>query len=119
MTIDATWIAEAAAAIVAGLIFLAFALQKMFKQWKETSAESSVVGLMHTELERMSKQNTTLSEELGKLQIEIINLNQQLRTLTLENQRLHSEVVSLTTEVNMLQSVLSGYSIRSEFDAAT
>ena len=112
MIIDSTWLAEATALVVAALVFLAFAIQKMFKQWKETSTESSVLSLMHAELERMSKQNTILSQELGKLQVEILTLNSQLRTLTIENQRLHSEIATLTGEVSRLQVVLAEYQAR-------
>ena len=41
---------------------------------------------MHSELERMSEQNASLSVELGKLQKDLIDLNQQLRILSTENQ---------------------------------
>lgn len=109
MIFDSTSIAEATGLVVTALIFLAFSLQKMFKQWKESSTESSVLSLMHTELERMSKQNTILSQELGKLQVEILTLNSQLRFLTNENQRLHSEIVTLTSEVTRLQSFIAEY----------
>jgi predicted nuclease with TOPRIM domain len=104
--VDTSVVVQTAGAIVLALITIAFSLQKLFKSWKETSTESSIMGVMHTELERMSKQNTLLSLELGKLQVEILNLNKELRTLTVENQRLHSEVATLTTEVNRLQSIL-------------
>lgn len=84
---------------------LAFTAQKFLSMWKSTGVETSVISLMHGELERMSEQNTTISIELGKLQVEIIRLNQQLRVLTEENQRLHTEVVSLTGEVARLQKL--------------
>lgn len=99
-------IAEASAAIAVALIGIAFTLQKLFKGWKETSTESSVLGLMHTELERMSEQNTTLSTELNKLQIELVTLNKELYKLTLENQRLHNEVATLTDEILRLKNRL-------------
>ena len=81
-------------------------VQKLIKDWQSSSAESSIITLMHTELERMAQQNTALSTELGRLHNEVITLNQQLQNLTVENQRLQSEVVALTREVARLQSVL-------------
>lgn len=81
--------------------------QKLLKDWKLTNAETSIITLMHQELERLSEQNSSLSHELGRLNTEIIKLNQELHNLTAENQRLHSEVVTLTSEVNRLQAVLS------------
>lgn len=81
-------------------------VQKLRKDWQTNSAESSVITLMHTELERMAHQNTQLSLELGRLHSEVINLNSQLQKLTVENQRLQTEVVALTREVARLQSVL-------------
>lgn len=98
---------EIAAAMVLALIALAFGLQKLFKTWKETNTESSVMTIMHTELERMARQNAMLSKELNKLQLEIVELNRELRKLTVENQRLHSEVQALTGEVTRLQLMLT------------
>jgi predicted nuclease with TOPRIM domain len=80
--------------------------KKLLKDWNTNSVETSVITLMHEELERMSKQNTVLSLELGKLQLEIVSLNRELHKLNLENQRLQTEVVALTREVARLQVVL-------------
>lgn len=80
-----------------------FGIQKLLKGWKESSTESSVMTIMHTELERMAKQNAILTTELNKLQLEIVTLNQELRKLTVENQQLHAEVAALTAEVTRLQ----------------
>jgi predicted nuclease with TOPRIM domain len=99
-------VAEYAAAIAFGLVGIVVGLQKVLKGWKSTSAESSVITLMHEELERMSVQNKILSTELASLQIEILNLNKELRKLTTENQKLHTEVVSLTSEVVRLRGLL-------------
>jgi predicted nuclease with TOPRIM domain len=93
---------------ILALLALAMGVQKLLKNWKITDVESSIISLMHTELERMSTQNTLLASELNKLQLEIINLNKELNNLTLDNQRLHTEVVSLTKEVSRLQTSLSG-----------
>lgn len=86
-------------AIIAALI----AIPKLIKDWKNTGAETSVISLMHTELERLSKQNTDLSIELGRLHIQVITLNKELQKLTLENQRLQTEVVALTLEISSLK----------------
>jgi peptidoglycan hydrolase CwlO-like protein len=99
-------IAQVAAGGVAALITLAFLLQKFINNWNSSRAENSVIGIMHTELERLSEQNTKLSSELNKLQLEIITLNSELRKLSSENQKLHSEVTALTGEVARLQAVL-------------
>jgi predicted nuclease with TOPRIM domain len=81
-------------------------LQKLLKGWKESTVESSVISIMHTELERMSQQNTILASELNKLQLEIVRLNAELRKLTIENQQLHAEIARLTAEVSRLQTML-------------
>lgn len=98
-------IVQLVGALVLGIPALAFAIKKFLSTWRSTTVEVSVLNLMHDELERMSEQNTKLSEELGKLHVEIINLNKQLRVLTEENQRLHIEVVGLRSEVARLQKV--------------
>lgn len=103
---DTYTVAQYAGGAVAGVLGLAFFLQKFLTSIKAEKTESSVISLMHQELERMSEQNTKLSLELGKLQTEVIELNKQLRTLTTENQRLHAEVATLTGEVTRLQSIL-------------
>lgn len=89
-----------------GLLGSMFFGQKLLTLFKTDKAESNILSLMHTELERMSKQNTALSEELGKLQVEVISLNSNLRLLTAENERLNSEVSILTAEVTRLQDIL-------------
>ena len=81
-------------------------IRKLLKDWNRDSAESSVITIMHEELERMSRQNTLLATELNKLQLEIVSLNRELHKLNLENQRLQSEVVALTREVARLQTML-------------
>lgn len=88
------------------VITLALGMQKMLKSWKETGVESSVITLMHQELERMSAQNIILATELNKLQLEVLNLNKELQKLNLENRRLQQEIVALTLEISMLQKRL-------------
>jgi predicted nuclease with TOPRIM domain len=75
-------------------------VQKMLKNWRSTEAETSVITLMHTELERLSEQNTKLSIELGRLHTEVIALNNELQKLTVENQHLQNEVSALTQELS-------------------
>lgn len=101
-------IAQLAAGGAAGLVAVAFGIQKFITIWQTNRAEGSMLTIMHGELERMNDQNTKLSVELGRLQEEIIALNGELRKLTAENQRLHTEVVSLTNEVSRLQTMLRG-----------
>jgi predicted nuclease with TOPRIM domain len=78
------------------------------KDWLSTGAESNIITIMHTELERMNEQNTALSVELGRLHTEVILLNQELQKLTVENQRLQIEVMNLTTELNNFKELRIG-----------
>jgi peptidoglycan hydrolase CwlO-like protein len=90
-----------ALAVIAVLV----GVQKILKDWRSTAAETNVITLMHSELERMSEQNTKLSVELGRLHTEIIGLNTELQKLTVENQRLQTEVVALTNEISELKAL--------------
>jgi peptidoglycan hydrolase CwlO-like protein len=92
---------------IVGLAVIAFfiGVQKLLKDWKTTSAESNIITLMHTELDRMSEQNTALSTELGRLHSQIILLSQELQKLTVENQQLQAEVVALTKEISALKAL--------------
>ena len=103
---EATSIVQYTGGIAASIFALIFLMQKFLTGWKSDSAETSVITLMHSELQRMSEQNTKLSIELGKLQDDLIALNKELRILTSENQRLHSEVVALTSEITNLRNTL-------------
>jgi predicted nuclease with TOPRIM domain len=90
--------------IALAVVAFSVGLQKLLKEWKTTGAETSVITLMHTELERMSEQNGVLSKELNRLQQEMIVLNNQLSQLCIENQRLQAEVVALTDEVSRFRT---------------
>lgn len=94
---------EVIGSVAIAIVTMFIGIQKLLKDWKSTGAETSVITLMHTELERMSQQNTNLSVELGRLHIEVIALNTELQKLTVENQRLQTEVIALTTEVSSLK----------------
>jgi len=90
--------------IALAVVAFSVGLQKLLKEWKTTGAETSVITLMHTELERMSEQNGVLSKELNRLQQEMIVLNNQLSQLCIENQRLQAEVVTLTDELSRFRT---------------
>ena len=62
---------------------------------------------MHDELERMSAQNSTLSQEIGKLQLELVKLSTQLTALTIENQKLQAEVGNLNKEIIRLHGFIT------------
>lgn len=104
--IDGTYIAELSAAAVVALTVIAVGLQNLLKNWKNTNTESSLLKMMHDELERMSQQNATLSQEIGKLQTELIKLSTELTALTIENRKLQSEVSSLNEEISRLHGIM-------------
>ena len=63
--------------VALAVVAFSVGIQKLLKDWKSTNAETSVITLMHTELERMSQQNGLLATELNRLQQEMILLNAQ------------------------------------------
>jgi len=99
-------LAQWTVATILGIAGLAYGVQKLVKNWKATGAESSVISIMHDEIERMASQNATLAKELNKLQLEIIKLTKELHILSMENQRLNTEIAALTKEVTRLQGIL-------------
>ena len=99
---------QALSAVALAIIAVMFGIQKMLKHWQTTDAENSIIKIMHTELERMSQQNTALSVELGRLHNEVIALNRQLQKLSVENQRLQTEVIALTHEVSSFKTMRQG-----------
>lgn len=111
MNTAAEQIVQVAGLAAVGLMGVVVAFQKVLKGWKETSTESSILSLMHEELNRMSSHNKILAEELAKFQLEVIKLNNQLTDLTMENHRLHNEVQALTKEVNRLQETIEESSV--------
>lgn len=96
---------QAVSLIAIAIITVFIGIQKILKNWRSTEAETSIITLMHAELERMSEQNTKLSVELGRLHTEIISLNTELQKLTTENQNLRTEVNALTNEVSKFKQV--------------
>jgi len=89
-------------------IGLIVGVQKLVRDWRSTQAETNIIQVMHTEIERMSDQNTKLSNELGKLQEEIIRLNQELTKLSIENNKLQQEVSQLTLELSKFKRTTRG-----------
>ena len=89
-------------------IGLIVGVQKLVRDWRSTQAETNIIQVMHTEIERMSDQNTKLSNELGKLQEEIIRLNQELTKLSIENNKLQQEVSQLTLELSKFKRTARG-----------
>lgn len=104
---DTGFIAQISAGVVVALTAIAVGLQTILKNWKANSTESSVLKMMHDELERMSTQNITLSAEIGKLQLELVTLSKQLTTLTIENQKLQTEVSNLNAEIARLHGIIT------------
>lgn len=92
--------------VITAIITGGFSLQALAKHWKSNDAESSLLKIMHEELERMSLQNTSLSVEIGKLQIELVKLSAQLTTLNIENQKLQTEISQLNGEIARLHSII-------------
>jgi peptidoglycan hydrolase CwlO-like protein len=92
-------------AVALAVIAVLIGLQKIIKDWRSTAAETNVITLMHSELERLSDQNKELSVELGRLHTDIILLNQELQNLTIENQRLQREVIALTAQIGELKAL--------------
>lgn len=90
---------QATSLVAIAVMAVFIGVQKILKNWRSTEAETSIITLMHAELERMSEQNTKLSVELGRLHSEVIALNSELQKLTAENQHLRTEVAALTQEV--------------------
>jgi uncharacterized coiled-coil DUF342 family protein len=91
-----------------GLLIIAFGLQQYLKKWKSTEVESSLITLLHNELERYSAQNKELCEEIAKLQIQLRLFNTQITKITSENERLHVEIASLSQQVDRLKQSVEG-----------
>ena len=89
-------------------IGLVVGVQKLVKDWRSTQADTNIIQVMRTEIERMSDQNTKLSSEIGKLQEEIIRLNQELTKLNIENNKLQQEVSQLTLELSKFKETARG-----------
>jgi len=92
---------------VAGMAIIALGvgIQKLIKEWRSTNAETSVIKIMHEELERMGTQNAKLTEELTKLQNEIVELNNQLTRLNIDNNKLQQDIAELTSELNSFKKL--------------
>lgn len=102
-----TSITEWASTVVLSFAGLALGIQLLIKHFTSNNTESALLNMMHEELERMSTQNSVLSQEVGKLQIEIVKLSKQLTELTLENQKLQSEINNLNKEIIRLHGFIT------------
>lgn len=90
-----------------GISGLVIGIQLLLKSFNSNSAESALLKMMHDELERMSSQNSILSQEVGKLQVELVKLSTQLTELTLENQKLQTEINNLNKEIIRLHGFIT------------
>lgn len=106
MADQTNYFTELIISITVGLGAIMYGIQSLLKNWKASKVESSLLEIMHEELERMSVQNTTLSYEIGKLQGELITLSSQLSALTKENQKLQIEVAGLNNEISRFHSLM-------------
>ena len=97
-------ISELIIGIVVGVLGVAFTLQHYLKGWKSNKAESSLITMMHKELERYAKQNKELCDEIEKLRDQLRALNTQISQLIIENERLHSQVNNLSIKLQSVQT---------------
>jgi len=92
-------VGEIVGAMGIGIVTLALGAQQIIKRWKTTNSETTVLTLLHSELERMATQNKLLSSYVNALQLEAVKINAELGKLQVENQKLHREVICLTNEL--------------------
>lgn len=97
------WISSSFLAVIG----IAIGFQLLIKNWKTNNTESALLSMMHDELERMSAQNSLLSQEVGKLQLELVKLSSQLTELNAENQKLQMQVTSLNKEIVRLHGFIT------------
>jgi len=102
-----TTLSEWISASFLAVIGIALGLQLLIKNWKSNNTESALLSMMHDELERMSAQNSLLSQEVGKLQLELVKLSSQLTELNAENQKLQMQVTSLNKEIVRLHGFIT------------
>lgn len=107
MDLDNQSLVQTISLLSVGLIALVIGIQKLLRDWRTTKAESDIIQIMHTEIERMSAQNTTLSNALGSLQQEILELNKQITKLNIENNKLQEEVSTLTLELDSFKKLVA------------
>lgn len=105
MEVDKEGFLQTISLLSLAVIGLLVGIQKLVRDWKTTNAETNIISVMHTEIERMSLQNTTLSTELGKLQEEIIRLNSLISKLNIENNKLQEEISRLTLELDSIKTL--------------
>lgn len=94
-------ILEAISASAFAFVLLILGIQKIVRDWKTTRAESDIITMLHTEIQRMEEQNTRLSTEVHNLQQKIIQLGQEVTKLTVENSMLNEKISALIKELDM------------------
>lgn len=102
-----TTLSEWITTVFLAVIGIAVGFQLLLKNWKTNNTESALLSMMHDELERMSSQNSLLSQEIGKLQNELVKLSGQLTELNIENQNLQMQVTSLNKEIVRLHGFIT------------
>ena len=106
MDIPGSSVGEVLGVIGVSIVTLSLGAQQILKRWKSTSAENTVLTLLHSELERMAVQNKLLSSYVNALQLEATKINSELGKLQVENQKLHTEVMILTRELISVRKAL-------------
>ncbi len=94
-------------AIILGIGGMILGVQQLVKKFKATDAETSILGLLHSELESLAAQNKLLSSYVHQLQLEAVKINCELGKMQVENRKLHAEVICLTREITSLQVALN------------
>jgi septal ring factor EnvC (AmiA/AmiB activator) len=102
-----TTLSEWISTVFLAVIGIAIGIQLLIKSWKTNNTESALLTMMHDELERMSAQNSLLSQEIGKLQTELVKLSTQLTELNIENQNLQMQIASLNKEIARLHGFIT------------
>lgn len=98
---NAQAVGAAVGGLATGILAMAAVFQKAKKSYVSNDAETSVIQLLHTEVERLAAQNLTLARHLYDMQSQII----QLRT---ENQGLESQIVRLKERLNFRERSTDG-----------
>jgi cell division protein FtsB len=97
--LDNNSLPQIAGAVIVAIVGLIYGIQKLPNRWKESKVEASLVEMVHQELERLSAQNTLLSEEIAKLQTQVFSLIKEINSLSIDKERLKKEVIELRKKV--------------------
>lgn len=94
--------ATASAWIVGFLVAIGMSFQKLVKNWNESSAGNTLIVTLREEVDRLAKQNETISKMISEQQLEIINLNKIIGART-------SRIDELEREVKRLRALLADH----------